>query len=81
MLASNVIVGELYLDGATLYYVTNDGTGNGSLLAIPVTGGTSRMVASGSRIAWITSDASSIYFAQGNQILAPTVRDRAWCRS
>ena len=27
------------------------------------------MVASGSRIAWITSDASSIYFAQGNQIM------------
>ena len=69
LLASNVIVGELYLDGSTLYYVTNDRTGNASLLAIPVTGGTPRMVATGSRIAWITSDASSIYFAQGNQIM------------
>ena len=45
LLASNVIVSELYLDGATLYYVTNDRTGNASLLAIPATGGTSRMVA------------------------------------
>jgi uncharacterized protein DUF5050 len=69
LLASNVIVSELYLDGSTLYYVSNDRTGNASLLAIPVTGGTSRMVATGSRIAWITSDASSIYFAQGNQIV------------
>ena len=69
LLASNVIVGELYLDGSTLYYVTNDGTGNSSLLAIPVTGGTPRMVATGSRIASITSDASNIYFAQGNQIM------------
>jgi hypothetical protein len=69
LLASDVIVSELYLDGSTLYYVTNDRTGNTSLLAIPVTGGTPRMVATGSRIAWITSDASSIYFAQGNQIV------------
>ena len=69
LLVSNVIVSELYLDGATLYYVTNDRTGNAALLAIPVTGGTSRMVATGSRIAWITSDASGIYFAQGNQIV------------
>ena len=69
LLASDVIVSELYLDGSTLYYVTNDRTGNGSLLAIPVTGGTPRMVATGARIAWLTSDASSIYFAQGNQIM------------
>jgi hypothetical protein len=69
LLASNVIVSELYLDGSTLYYVTNDRTGNASLLAMPVTGGISRMVATGSRIAWITSDASSIYFAQGNEIV------------
>jgi hypothetical protein len=69
LLASNVVITELFLDGSTLYYVTNDRTGNASLLAIPATGGTSRTVATGSRIAGITADASGIYFAQGNQIV------------
>ena len=64
LLAQNVIVSELYLDGSTLYYVTSDRTGVYSLFSIPATGGTPRMVATGSEIWYVTSDASSVYFGQ-----------------
>lgn len=67
LLASNVVITELFLDGSTLYYVDRN---NGySLIAIPATGGTSRVVAAGSTIGWITAYGASIYFAQGNGIM------------
>src|SRR5439155_2335098 len=65
-LADNVIVSELYLDGSTLYYVTNDRTGMSSLALIPAAGGTARVVATGSGIGFVTADASGIYFGQKN---------------
>jgi hypothetical protein len=69
LLADNVIVSELHLDGATLYYVTNDRTGIATLAAIPATGGTSRTIASGSRLWYVTSNASGVFFAQGNAVM------------
>lgn len=64
LLAQNVIVTELYLDGATLYYVSSDRSGSTSLFAVPATGGTARTLATGSEIRSITSDASGVYFGQ-----------------
>ena len=69
LLAANVIVQELYLDGSTLYYVTTDRTGKASLFAVAATGGTSRAIATGSRVGSVTSDASSIYFVNGTSIM------------
>jgi len=73
LLAANVIVSQLHLDGSTLYYVTNDRSGGSSLLAIPATGGTPRTIATGSQIgsqiAYVTSNASGVYFAQNNVIM------------
>ena len=74
LLAENVIVGELYLDGSTLYYVTNDRRGGFSLFSVPTTGGTSRMVATGSEIWYLTSDASGIYYGQKTATGATTSR-------
>ena len=41
LVAENVIVTQLYLDGSTLYYVTTDRVVMTSLVAVPATGGTS----------------------------------------
>jgi hypothetical protein len=45
--------------------VTSDFSASYALFAVPATGGTPRMIAAGSQIQWITSDASYIYFVQG----------------
>ena len=70
LLAANVVVSDLYLDGSTLYYVNNDRFGGSALVAIPATGGTFRVVATGEQISQITSDASGIYFGQGGVMRA-----------
>jgi hypothetical protein len=64
-LVDNVVVTELYLDGATLYYVTSNRRGTYSLFAVPATGGTSQLIATGVEIRSLTADASGIYFGQG----------------
>jgi hypothetical protein len=62
LLAQNVIVSDLYLDGSTLYYVTNDRAGGASLAVVAAAGGIPQVIAKGAGFGSLTSDASGIYF-------------------
>jgi hypothetical protein len=66
LLAENVAVMELFLDGSTLYYVTSDRSGTYGLFAVPATGGTSRMIATAKTagMGYLRSDDSGIYFGE-----------------
>jgi hypothetical protein len=63
LLVDNVTATNLYLDGSTLYYVTNQ-SGGALLAAVPVTGGPSRAIApaGAAGIGFLDADASGIYF-------------------
>jgi hypothetical protein len=64
LLASDVMVRSLHLEGATLYYAyTPPGALSANLASVPVAGGTSMLLASGNELRYLAFNASGIYFA------------------